>query len=408
MESNPNITSTTANDGLSLDSASFADDPHIHWDGNAKKWLYEKEDGSELEFNETTREWVPTYESLLRAQQAAYSIAGVDEEAPVDAVLKRENKKRKEVDYTSNTTTPPPTESGPSARKRGKKNNTAVYITGLPPDATASELAARFGKFGVLMEDDEGAPRVKLYADASTGEFNGEALVVYFMEDSVDLAITMLDDAPLRLEEPGTTMRVKKADFAHKGSGGATVGDGKPAVKRVVDKKKATERINKMKSKLADWDSSDEDDPQAKAPASKSRTVLLKHMFRLADLEQDPGLLLDLKDDVREECETLGEVTNVVLYDLEPDGIMTVKFKDLVSAQACVIKMNGRFFDGLQVEASLFDGKGSKFRRSDRGGPAAEDDDDDDAEEKKRLDAFASWLEAGGEAKGSGAGPSTS
>jgi hypothetical protein len=39
-------------------------------------------------------------------------------------------------------------------------------------------------------------------------------------------------------------------------------------------------------------------------------------MFTLAELEEDPSLLLDLKEDVREECATLGDVTNVVLYDV--------------------------------------------------------------------------------------------
>ena len=58
-------------------------------------------------------------------------------------------------------------------------------------------------------------------------------------------------------------------------------------------------------------------------------------------------------------------------------------------------KMNGRFFDGRQVQATLFDGKTSMFRRSDRGGPLAGDEEDaeEEGDEKKRLDAFASWLE---------------
>ena len=47
-----------------------------------------------------------------------------------------------------------------------------------------------------------------------------------------------------------------------------------------------------------------------------SRVVVLKHMFTLEDLEEDATLLLDLKEDVREECSSLGEVTNVVLYDV--------------------------------------------------------------------------------------------
>jgi len=115
-------------------------------------------------------------------------------------------------------------------------------VSGLPPDTTESELAARFSKFGVLMEGDEGMPKIKLYAD-DNGLFNGEALVVYFMEDSVELAITMLDEAELRIGESGTTMRVKKAEFGHKDNHADT----KQQVKRVVDKKKTTARINKMK-----------------------------------------------------------------------------------------------------------------------------------------------------------------
>ena len=44
--------------------------------------------------------------------------------------------------------------------------------------------------------------------------------------------------------------------------------------------------------------------------------MILKHMFTLDELKDDPTLLIDLKEDVREECENLGVVTNVVLYDV--------------------------------------------------------------------------------------------
>jgi len=47
-----------------------------------------------------------------------------------------------------------------------------------------------------------------------------------------------------------------------------------------------------------------------------SRVVVLKYMFTLNELAEDASLLLDLKEDVREECSTLGDVTNVVLYDV--------------------------------------------------------------------------------------------
>lgn len=90
---------------------------------------------------------------------------------------------------------------------------------------------------------------------------------------------------------------------------------------------------------------------------------------------------------------------------------MTVKFKDPLSAQACVIvspemhasvpdvanacvspqKMNGRFFAGRRIEASLFAGR-QRFKRTGHSDNFSEGED-----EKQRLDDFAKWLMAEGE-----------
>lgn len=167
-------------------------------------------------------------------------------------MLKRTSKKRKEPeDYTSNTT---PSEVGHSI-KRGKasKNsgkpsteprpskNTAVYVTGLPSDTTTDELVSRFSKCGLIMEDDQAQPKVKLYAK-DDGSFNGEALIVYFKEESVSLALSILDDAELRLGEPQTRMNVQIAQFGHKKEEGKEM----EKTPRQVDKKKASKRIGKM------------------------------------------------------------------------------------------------------------------------------------------------------------------
>ena len=47
-----------------------------------------------------------------------------------------------------------------------------------------------------------------------------------------------------------------------------------------------------------------------------NRVVVLKGMFSLDKLEKDPALLLELKEDVREEAESLGQVTSLILYDV--------------------------------------------------------------------------------------------
>jgi HIV Tat-specific factor 1 len=49
--------------------------------------------------------------------------------------------------------------------------------------------------------------------------------------------------------------------------------------------------------------------------------------------------------------------------------------------------MNGRFFDGRRIEASLYVGR-QRFKRSGAGDDLEESEDSD----KKRLDDFANWL----------------
>lgn len=54
----------------------------MHFDTQTGKWMYENtETGQEFEWNMVANAWVPVAdEEELRKQQAAYSVAGVDEE----------------------------------------------------------------------------------------------------------------------------------------------------------------------------------------------------------------------------------------------------------------------------------------------------------------------------------------
>ena len=95
------------------------------------------------------------------------------------------------------------------------------------------------------------------------------------------------------------------------------------------------------------------EDPVEEKRPLVSRVMVLKHMFILEELKDDSSLLLELQEDVREEAENLGDVINVVLYDvssnlswlgvqltcpqLKPEGVMTVKLRDPISAQACAL-----------------------------------------------------------------------
>ena len=126
--------------------------------------------------------------------------------------------------------------------------------------------------------------------------------------------------------------------------------------------------------------------------------MILKHMFTLAELTADPAAMLDIKEDIREECAKLGDVTNVVLYDLEEDGVASVRFSSPEAARECVRVMDGRFFAGTKVVAYVAKGE-QKFRKSSAKKADVDEDEveggDKAAEEGKRLDAFGKWLEEG-------------
>eukprot|EP00890_Picochlorum_soloecismus_P004717 jgi/Picsp_1/5246/NSC_02608-R1_rna-binding protein cabeza len=59
--------------------------------------------------------------------------------------------------------------------------NDEVFISGLPLDTTEQDIAEYFGQIGVIKQDKKrrGMPKVWLYKDKSTGEFNGDATVTY-------------------------------------------------------------------------------------------------------------------------------------------------------------------------------------------------------------------------------------
>ena len=80
-----------------------------------------------------------------------------------------------------------------------------------------------------------------MYTDEK-GEFKGEALIVYFRPESVNLAIQMLDDSDFRLGAAGPTgnMRVQAADFSYKSQQEA------PAKTTNRDKKKIIRKTQKL------------------------------------------------------------------------------------------------------------------------------------------------------------------
>ena len=135
-----------------------------------------------------------------------------------------------------------------------------------------------------------------------------------------------------------------------------------------------------LRAKLADWD--DDEPSQLGLPpvvpknSKWDKVVILRHMFTLEELEEDPAALLDIKEDIREECAKLGPVTNVVLFDKEEEGIVSIRFQTAEAAEACLNLMHGRSFDGRTVEAFYATGK-EKFKKSKKGDEEGADQNSD-------------------------------
>ncbi|KAE8144955.1 hypothetical protein BDV25DRAFT_165683 [Aspergillus avenaceus] len=367
------------------DPTEFDSDPRISFSKLDDKFILETEDGQEFEFDTVLKRWIPTVdEELLRKQQEAYKVQGVDDSELVTASQLR--KKRKQQGTKD--------DEGNGQKSKKPRVNTALYVTSIPLDADFEEIRYVFSKCGVIAEEiDSGRPRIKMYTD-DDGKFKGEALVVFFRPESVNLAIQMLDDSDFRLGVTGPQgpMRVQPADFSYKSQQEA------PIKTSARDKRKIMQRTQRLNSKLADWD---DDDPSA-LPETNSRfekVVILKHMFTLQELDEDPAAILDIKEDIRDECSKLGEVTNVVLYDKEADGVVSVRFQEPEAAKNCVKVMDGRYFGGTRVDAYIADGS-ERFKKTNEKRAALEDlaekgfDADEDEEEAQRLDEFGTWLES--------------
>ncbi|ETS87670.1 hypothetical protein PFICI_01498 [Pestalotiopsis fici W106-1] len=364
----------------------FESDDRISFSKLDNKHIAVQDDGTEFEFDTQLKRWIPALtEEEIEAQQRMYGGTPEDQAEASD----NNNNKRKRK------------EEAAAARKKQRappqpRQNTAVYVTGLPPDATVDEVHDVFSrKCGVVAEEiDSGRPRIKMYTDAA-GKFKGDALVVFFKPQSVEMAIMLLDDTHFRYSAsglPSGKMRVQAADSSYKktqyettegNSGGAqNGGNGASATnsangsgaatpntnardrrEREQEKQKIIKRTQKLDAKLADWDDDEPYGAQLETNVRKDKVVVLRHMFTLKELEEDPAALLDIKDDIREECEKLGVVTSVTLYDLEVDGIVSVKFQTPQAAEACVELMDGRAFDGRVVRATFANGR-EKFRKS--------------------------------------------
>ncbi|KAG0282548.1 hypothetical protein BGZ96_000366 [Linnemannia gamsii] len=378
---------------------------NMHYIEETGRWTYTDAEGISFEYDENLKAWFPMFnEQLIQAQQSIYGETIPDNLESVYAEnarrQKRKNDNTDEIyhsaanaaasnagshysnnssnngdddeeehdedrgdaheilgldDYPPGLASIPGQSDGPSNNKYANKKQkqpkgkgerkpkpiSSVFVTGLPLDTDLDEVVDVFKKGGVFMEDEN----------------------------------DLLDDTEYRPGVEKGRIRVQQAQFKEKER---TV---TPAGLTEERKKKIQKKHQKLEKKL-DWF----DDENLVKADKWNKVCILKHMFTLEELEADPTLLLDLKEDIREECEKVGEVTNVIIYDHHPDGVVSVRYKEKESADLCVKLMSGRFFAGQRVVAEIYDGH-TKYE-------SQKSKEELEEEEKQRLDRYAKWLES--------------
>lgn len=244
------------------DTIDWQNDPRIAFDQIRQTWIFEDPDtGAEYEWNATTNSWIP-----VEQPENQMDAKDLDEEELLSSVgiTGKRSLEHEDGESSSKKKKKKPNTSKPKPRQKEPIKNKGIYITNLPEDTTEQELEQVFSKYGIIAEDlrvgvPAGTKRIKLYREeptsndsssSSEGKIKGDALIIYFKPESVDLAIQMMDGAPLRLEDKNTVIKVEAAQYQYKSGDNAKSNTSTKVETTSTKDGKSTESVTQKKEKL--------------------------------------------------------------------------------------------------------------------------------------------------------------
>ena len=279
-------------------------DKRISYDEIQDRWSF-KDDNDHYEYNTVLNKWI--------------SMDDIDSSNHRESLIELKKRKLQQMKEEK-------------LAKKKQRVNTGVYVSNLPLDCDSVELNQLFSRYGVISQDLlTNKPRIKRYVD-SNGQFKGDALIVYLKPESVDLAIQMLDDAPIRVGDNSNRIKVEKAQFKPEND---TDDTSTPKERRVLDDKErelVKKRLRQLNSRIENWQGDDDNNVNLKW----QKTMVLKRAFTLDELKEDPEVLQDIEEDIMEECGKFGKVEKIIVFDLEEEGVVLVRFTEPDSTTKCI------------------------------------------------------------------------
>lgn len=286
-------------------------------------------------------------------------------------------------------------------RPRKARENTWIYLAGLPGDVTRDELVEFTAPCGILRQDDLiSQPRMLIYRTGDRASAcRGDAVVCFLKPESVVIALQILDGAHFR---PGVVVSASEPEWndevvrprVGEGEGGE---DGRAAHLSKADLNVMATGLQQQNAELAWLESAD----GAVSGVIGRKVVVLSGMFVPGQLRSQQDVAALEAEVVAEIERTCGPVHRCTVFAGHPDGIVQVRMRTVVGTQALLAKMKGQVKDGRPISAKLADGS-EDFRKTIAPGcehlPAVvttHQIKESAATESARLDAFGDWLESG-------------
>ncbi|KRX03910.1 hypothetical protein PPERSA_12115 [Pseudocohnilembus persalinus] len=321
-----------------------------------KSKFYQKENGKWMIFNDENQEWKEQDNEPIEEIKKMEETLMKDLKEKLDENQKNAKKpQKKDLTGLSAEEIKKIEKNRKKSKKQAEKRkqklrelkaNSYIYIQGLPEDIDQDALIEFFGKAGIIKEDIQtNQKKVKIYKDEQ-GKVKGDATIGYEMEESVQLAIEMLDG---RFIDDKHKIKVQRAHFdfkKHKNEENGSLNQKREPPQKLD--KIALMKLNQKKQKQQGWEEDDQ--------IVGFRQVIIKNMFTLEEAKQEENFFQYLEEDLIEELQKIGVVQKLKIFENNNEGVVQIKFELPAQAEKCIEIMHNRFFDQKQLICEYWDG----------------------------------------------------